>query len=130
MTRTTQVWRIVQEWMDGQLVSVTQSKVADAIGVQRSALSQWKYGQARPTPANLRRVHEITRVPYRDLLDALLADMGYLSAEELMGNAEHPAPIEHDPDAAGRGVRARSAGSTRKTGHDLASPAGTVGSDN
>jgi transcriptional regulator with XRE-family HTH domain len=91
-SRTTQVWQIIQQWMDGQIVGVTQSKVAEAIGVQRSALSQWKYGQARPTPANLRRVHEVTRVPYRRLLDALLVDMGYLSTEEVVGNAQHPAP--------------------------------------
>lgn len=95
---TTQVWRIIQEWMDGQLVEVTQSKVAAAIGVQRSALSQWKLGQARPTPANLRRIQEVTRVPYRQLLDALLVDMGYLSIEELMEH-DRSAPITQAGDA-------------------------------
>lgn len=95
--RTTQIWRLIQQYMDGQVVEVKQAAIANAIGVGRSTLSQWKYGQTRPTPANLRKLHEVTRIPYRTFLDALLVDLEYLDTEEVMGNAKHPAPIGQSP---------------------------------
>lgn len=79
--RTTQIWRLIQQYMDGQVVEVKQAAIANAIGVGRSTLSQWKFGQTRPTPANLRKLHEVTRIPYQTFLDALLVDMGYLDTE-------------------------------------------------
>lgn len=110
--RTTQIWRLIQQYMDGQVVEVKQSAIANAIGVGRSTLSQWKYGQTRPTPANLCKLHEITRIPYQTFLDALLVDMGYLDAEEVMGNAKHPAPIE--PEKSPRAPRGRAASAPTK----------------
>lgn len=96
--KTTQVWALIQQYMDSQLVRVSQAGVAAAVGVERSALSQWKYGQATPRPEHLRSLQRVTRIPYRLFLDALLVDMGYLDAEEMMGNAQHPAAIVRQSD--------------------------------
>lgn len=76
---TTQIWRLIEEWRDAQLFPVSQAALAEKIGISRSAISQWKNGQARPTPAKLRALSDTTRIPYENLLDALLADMGYLT---------------------------------------------------
>lgn len=78
---TTHLWSVLQGWFDAQFFRVTQAQLADRIGVQRSALSQWKNGQARPTPTNLRKIAEVTGLDYDDLLDALMTDMGYRTRE-------------------------------------------------
>lgn len=85
------VWQLVQRWMDGQVIRVNQSQLADALGVGRQTITQWKRGETRPSPANLRRLHEVTRIPYSDLTAALLRDMGYVDAREDVGNDERSA---------------------------------------
>lgn len=77
----THVWRLVDQWRAQQRFPVTQAALARDIGVNRTALSQWKLGQTRPTPDNLRALQSATGIRYRDLTDALLRDMGYLPAE-------------------------------------------------
>lgn len=71
------IWQEIQGWLDAQLIRVNQSQLADALGVQRQTVSQWKSGETRPSPEKLRRLHEVTRIPYPVLTDALLRDMGY-----------------------------------------------------
>lgn len=78
----TQMWSLIQSWMDGQLVRVNQSALAEAVGVTRQALSQWKNGQARPSPETLRRLRDVTRLEWSVLTDALLHDMGYTEEDE------------------------------------------------
>ena len=56
----TQLWRVIQSWMDGQIVRVNQAQLAEALGVNRQSLSQWKHGQARPSPDSLSGVHLIS----------------------------------------------------------------------
>lgn len=96
---TTHLWALIQEWLDAQFFRVSQAQLADKLGVRRSALSQWKLGQARPTPANLRQIHQVTRIDYDRLLDALVRDMGYLDAEEGEGdgNAASNTPAGGSP---------------------------------
>lgn len=82
----TQLWRLVQSWMDGQIVRVNQSQLADALGVNRQSLTQWKQGQARPSPTNLRALRRVTRIDWALLTDALLRDMGYTEEDKDDGN--------------------------------------------
>lgn len=116
---TTHLWALIQEWLDAQFFRVTQAQLADKLGVRRSALSQWKLGQARPTPENLRELHRVTRIDYSRLLEALVRDMGYLDAEEVVGNAKHPAPMSDAEvtSATGEGTEpARSGGQVAGAG--------------
>jgi transcriptional regulator with XRE-family HTH domain len=78
---TTHLWRLVQQWKDVQLFAVKDSQIAQAVGVSRSAVSQWKQGESRPSPKHLRKLAEATRIPYADLLAAMNRDMGYLDSE-------------------------------------------------
>jgi transcriptional regulator with XRE-family HTH domain len=85
-----QLWRVIQSWMDGQIVRVNQAQLAEALGVNRQSLSQWKHGQARPSPESLRAIRRVTRLDWHLLTEALLTDLGYVEEEE----ASHvPAPI-------------------------------------
>lgn len=77
----THVWGLVRQWMESQQFPPTQAAVARHLGVQRSAVSQWKKGQAQPTPENLRAMATMTGVAYELFLDALLRDQGYLRTE-------------------------------------------------
>lgn len=76
------VWGLVQRWMDGQVIRVNQSQLADALGVSRQIVSAWKAGESRPSPASLRRIANVTRIPYAELTAALLLDMGYVGPVE------------------------------------------------
>lgn len=75
------IWQLIQRWMDGQVIRVNQSQLADAIGVGRQTITQWKRGETRPSPENLRRLSEVTHISYPDLTDALLRDLGYVTDE-------------------------------------------------
>jgi transcriptional regulator with XRE-family HTH domain len=78
---TTHLWAVIEEWRDAQLFSVSQAALASKLGVSRSAMSQWKKGEARPNPEHLRKLAEVTRIPYARLLEAVNRDMGYLDSE-------------------------------------------------
>lgn len=107
MPEQTQLWRLVESWRRQQRFNVTQSALAKDIGVARGAISQWKYGETRPTPDNMRRLQSATGLRYRDLLDAMLQDMGYLPKED----ASDGAPIVDEDEGTPtkpRGVHAES----------------------
>lgn len=38
MPTTTHLWRVIQEWMDGQLFPVSAATLAERVGVTRSAM--------------------------------------------------------------------------------------------
>lgn len=82
----THVWRLIQSWMDGQVVRMNQSQVAEAFGVGRQSLSQWKAG-ATPSPKHLRAIRRVTRIDWNLLTDALLRDMGYVEEDPNDGTA-------------------------------------------
>lgn len=88
----THVWQIVRQWMEGQQFPPSQAAVARYLGVNRSAVSQWKKGQAQPTPDNLRAMATMTGVSYERFLDALLRDQGYLRTETYDAAATMQAP--------------------------------------
>ena len=88
----THVWQIVRQWIEGQQFPPSQAAVARYLGVNRSAVSQWKKGQAQPTPDNLRAMATMTGVSYERFLDALLRDQGYLRTETYDAAATKQAP--------------------------------------
>lgn len=90
----TQLWRLVDGWRRQQRFPPSQSALAKDIGVARGAVTQWKYGETRPTPDHMRRLQSATGLRYRDLLDAMLIDMGYLPKER---DGNEAAPIARTP---------------------------------
>lgn len=80
--QTTHLWAEIQDWMDHQLFRVSQAQLAERVGVERSAVSQWKLGQSRPKPEHLRELARLTGIPYDRLLLAVVRDMGYLDGED------------------------------------------------
>lgn len=98
MSRETHLWRVIESWRTSQPWPPSQAKLAREIGVAPTAMSQWKLGQSKPTPKRMRALQAATGIRYRDLLDAILMDMGYLpfNVKEVTGNAEHPAPTSND----------------------------------
>lgn len=80
--RTTHLWQVIQDWLDDLPYPPTQNKLARSIGVEGTAVSQWKWGQSRPTPKNLRALaNQMEPVAGPDIYDELLAavnrDNGY-----------------------------------------------------
>lgn len=96
------LWGLVQSWMDGQIVRVNQSQLAEALGVNRQSLTQWKMGYARPNPENLRALRRVTRIDWSLLTDALLRDMGYVEEDPHHGTATTRAGTSpaHSPEQA------------------------------
>lgn len=90
--QTTSLWGLIQDWMDAQRIRTNQSQVADAIGVHRTAVSEWKYGGVYPAPQNLAALARIMspvrpQEMYLQLLDAVNRDRGYLPMPEEGGGA-------------------------------------------
>jgi len=46
------------------LAGMNQTAMATAVGVSRGAATQWEGGDTEPTPANLRKIAEVTTVSY------------------------------------------------------------------
>lgn len=79
---TTHLWAVIQEWLDQLPYPPSQRRIAARLEVSPNAVSEWKWGQSRPTPENLQRLaDEMEAVAGRDvyarLLDALNKDRGY-----------------------------------------------------
>lgn len=94
------LWAVIQEWLDAfRFRPPSQRELAPKLRVSASTFGDYKYARAMPSPAFLILLAEEIGVPYERLLDAALEDQGYRGEllryirEEVMGNAEHPAPI-------------------------------------
>lgn len=82
MSEVTHLWRVIQEWLDAQRFPPSQSRLGESMGVTRSTISDWKLGNAKPTPEHLHRLADLLAptlgpMVYNRLLEALLTDMGY-----------------------------------------------------
>ena len=118
---TSHLWKVIQSWLDGQMLRTNQSQLADAIGVPRQSLSQWKKGQARPAPENLRALRRVTRIDWNLLTDALLRDMGYVEEDPKDGTATTRAgarPAHEDPGLPQGAVALAAYDEDRETPHD------------
>lgn len=71
------LWAIIEEWMDSIPYPPSQAKLAERIGVSRSAVTDWKYGDGFPAPELLHALAAEMGVPYERVLDAVLRDRGY-----------------------------------------------------
>lgn len=82
MARVTNLWRVVQHWLDKQQFPPNQSALAKALGVQRSAVSDWKSGKTRPTPEHLHKLSVLMEptlgpMAYTMLVMSMMTDMGF-----------------------------------------------------
>ena len=106
------LWAVVQAWLELLPYPPNQSKLAQRLGVSRSAVSDWKKGVSSPGAQHLRALAiEMQSVlgpdVYARLLEAVNQDQGYLPAASL-------------PAAARKG---QSAGRRRRTRQDDAAEA-------
>lgn len=102
---TTRLWALIEGWLDVQMFRPSQAQLAKEIGVARNAVSKWKFGEARPTPENLRALSRVTGIPFRDLRTAVVEDLGYIDTQERDGDDGNAAPIESYGLAARRGKK-------------------------
>lgn len=72
----THVWAIVQDWMDSHWPQVSQAQLAKRMGVSKSTISAWKYGDTQPEPEDIRALASICEKPREQLVDAWLRDVG------------------------------------------------------
>jgi len=105
------LWAVIQAWLELLPYPPNQSKLAQRLGVSRSAVSDWKKGVSSPGAQHLRALAiEMQSVlgpdVYARLLEAVNQDQGYL-----------PAVL---PAAARKG---QSAGRRRRTRQDEAAEA-------
>lgn len=82
MAEVTNLWRVIQAWLDELPFPPSQARIGEAVGVERSAVSDWKYGKTRPTPEHLSKLASLLEPQagpdvYGDLLLAMVKDMGF-----------------------------------------------------
>ncbi len=58
-------------WVLRKKAPLTQQELADALGVNYRIVGKWETGEARPRPANLRRLAEVLGVTPGEVLAAL-----------------------------------------------------------
>lgn len=94
-TQAGHLWTVIQSWLDAMTFPPSQAKLAEKLEVSASALSDYKYARHMPTGQTLRKLADVIQVPYEVVLDAALKDHDYRrpDTKDVMGNAEHPAPM-------------------------------------
>lgn len=80
--KSSHVWQVVERWLEGVPFPPNQSKIAEHVGVSRSAVSDWKSGKTRPAPEHLRALGQMMAPQLGPevhvmLSMALLEDLGY-----------------------------------------------------
>lgn len=96
--------QLIQEYIDRQEYAPSDAAIGRRLGVTRSTVGNWKRGEAMPKPDNLRDLATLLGISYTRVLDAALADSGYLPKERGgSGNAapnsqgsDDPAPNVHE----------------------------------
>lgn len=77
-----QFWALIQHHIDSQRYRPSERQIAKALGVSPQATSKWKALVGLPAKDTLVAVSRLTGVPYRDVLEAALVDIGYATVEE------------------------------------------------
>lgn len=88
---------LIERYADGQTYRPTDAAMARRLGVSKSAVGKWRRAEAMPTPGNLRALSSLLGVGYMRVLDAALADHGYLPRGG-EGRGQQPAPTNAVPD--------------------------------
>lgn len=104
--QTTHLWGQIEEWLNGLDFAPSQSRLAERVGVARSAVSAWKFGKAYPTPENLAELARVidsanAAAAYERLLDATLRDQGYVPMPEEGGGAHAGSAAPNTPADSG-----------------------------
>lgn len=77
-----QLYNLIQEHMDSQPYGVSKRQVAGRLGVSPTTLDNWRTPTKLIEREHLKAISSLTGVPYLRVLDALLADIGYLNEPE------------------------------------------------
>jgi len=76
--QTSEVWALIELWMSTLDWPPSQRKMADRLEVDKSTITDWKYGRGPLPPREvMERLALMIRLPYRYVLDAFMADHGY-----------------------------------------------------
>lgn len=86
--QTSAVWGLIQAWMNSMPYPPSQRKLAERIEVSPGLISDWKYGESMPSPELVERLAREIGVRYEKVLDAFLADHGYLLQRPGKGDGE------------------------------------------
>lgn len=78
---TSSLWRIVEDWRNGQPIPPTWAQVAKRLGVSQSTFDTWKAPAEMPQRRNLWVIHELTRVPFKSVVDAAIESVDLYSPE-------------------------------------------------
>jgi transcriptional regulator with XRE-family HTH domain len=71
------LYDIIQRHIDAQPYLVSVRKVAQALDVTPSTVSNWRNPESLVKKEHLEAIARVTGTPYQEVLDALLADIGY-----------------------------------------------------
>lgn len=89
-----QLGTLITEYMDGQRYRPTNADIAREVGVSRGTIGNWIVGTSRlPEADHLRQLARLIGQPYPRVLDAALADAGYL----LRAGEGHAGPASNTP---------------------------------
>lgn len=92
-----QLFDLIEEHRDKlRPYAPSYSKIAEHIGVSRQTLLNWREPASLPTRRHLERLGEVTGVPYLRVLDAALADAGYLPESKRRGASDQDPGVTTD----------------------------------
>lgn len=82
MTTESHLWRVVQAWLNELPFPPSQRQLAKALGVSPQTITNWRTGDTRPRPDNVRAIAEMMRLhvgpdAYDKLIYAVNQDQGY-----------------------------------------------------
>lgn len=76
------LWGLIQEFADAQPFEVRDADIARRLGVSKTTVKNWRQPKSLMDKEHLVAIAELTRVPYRRVLNALLEDIGYLYEDD------------------------------------------------
>ena len=77
-----QLYALIEEHMNQSGYRISARQVAAKLEVSPTTLKNWQNPKELIEKRHLVAIAELTRVPYQRVLDALLADIGYLNRED------------------------------------------------
>lgn len=75
-----QLYDIIQRHIDAQPYGTSVRKVAEALGVSPTTVTNWREPKELLKKEHLEAIARVTGTPYREVLAALLADIDYAPA--------------------------------------------------